>query len=203
MANPSMPSTPGPGRTARPGETAPSTDTLKADANAAMDEARNVASKVAAEAGTQASELLDEAKSKVDETTQKVRGMASEQKDLLANQISGVADAVDRVAGDLESNDNASAHYARMLADNAGKLSDTIRKNDVDQILNMAQDFGRRQPVAFLATAALLGFAASRFLTASAHRPAEQPAEPTQGSYVPDGGVTGDRPSPAYQSGRV
>jgi hypothetical protein len=63
-----------------------------------------------------------------------------------------------------------------MIADNAEKLSAAIRDNDVDQLLGMAQDFGRRQPVAFMGAAALLGFAASRFVTASAKRRSDQAA---------------------------
>ena len=56
------------------------------------------------------------------------------------------------------------------VADGAAKLTTTVRDNDVDQILSMAQDFGRKQPAAFMGAAALLGFAASRFLLASASR---------------------------------
>jgi uncharacterized protein YjbJ (UPF0337 family) len=148
----------------------PDQEALKADADALLGKARDDLGKVASEASDQVSQLAEQAKSTVADATEKARGMATEQKDLLAAQIGGVADAMDRVAGDLESSNGASAQYARIIADNAEKLSDTIRDNDVEQILSMAQDFGRRQPVAFMGAAALLGFAASRFLLASARR---------------------------------
>src|SRR5690606_200792 len=105
-----------------------------------------------------------------------VKSMAADQKTLLADQVGGVADALRRATTDLEQTNGASANYARMIADNAEKLSATIRDNDVDQLLGMAQDFGRRQPVAFMGAAALLGFAASRFVLASAKRREEADA---------------------------
>lgn len=201
MANSNMSNTPGPGEGRAEGDTPPSPETLRADADAVMSEAQDLAGKVAAEANDQVSQLKDQAQAKVAETAQKFKGMASEQKDFLAAQIGGVADAMERVADDLESNNGSSAHYARMIAQNAEKLSDTIRNNDVDQIFNMAQDFGRRQPALFIGAAALLGFAASRFLTASAQRPAMGDRLADEPGYVP----TGTRPESSgtgYEAGR-
>ncbi len=152
---------------------APAPD-LAGDANALMDEAKSAAGKVADEAMEQVSTLADRAKEEVGVATDKARSIAADQKDLLAAQVGGVADAMDRAAADLEASNGSSAHYARMIADNAEKLSATIRDNDVDQLLGMAQDFGRRQPALFIGAAALLGFAASRFVTASASRRDEQ-----------------------------
>jgi len=143
---------------------------LKADAGAVIEEAKSVAGQVAAEAKDQISQLAGQAKAQVADVTDKVKGVATEQKELLAAQIGGVADSMQRVAADLESSNGSSAGYARMIADNAEKLSDTIREKDIDQLLNIAQDFGRKQPAAFMGAAALLGFAASRFLLASASR---------------------------------
>ena len=149
----------------------PSQETLKRDAQAVADEAQNVANEIKSEASAQVDQLTGQAKEQLAQATEHVRGIASEQKDLFAAQVGGVADAMGRVASDLESNNGASAQYARMIADNAQKLSSSIHDNSVDELMSMAQDFGRRQPVAFLGAAALLGFAASRFLFASAQRP--------------------------------
>jgi hypothetical protein len=57
-------------------------------------------------------------------------------------------------------------------------MGKTIEDRDVDDLLGMTQDFGRRQPVAFLGAAALAGFVASRFALASAHRRENKPATP-------------------------
>lgn len=171
-----MPSTSGPGidSTSQTG-TLPDQQTLERDARAVADEAQNVAEDIKSEASAQVEQLTDQAKAQLSQATDKVRGVAAEQKDLLAAQVGGVADAMDRVASDLEASNGASAHYARLIADNAEKLSSSIRDNSVDDLLGMAQDFGRRQPAAFIGAAALLGFAASRFLFATGKRPASQP----------------------------
>lgn len=182
---------------------APDKETIVADAGALKDEAQRVAGKVVDEATDHLGKLAEQAKAQVAETTGKVKGMAEEQKELLAAQVGGVADAMSRVADDLEAENGASAHYARMIADGAGKLSETVRGNDVDQLMSMAQDFGRKQPAAFLGAAALLGFAASRFLLASAKR-TEQNAPTEPASYVPAGGdVARPNGSGTYDAGRV
>jgi hypothetical protein len=180
---------------------APSPD-LAADAGALIDEARSTAGKVAEEAKEQVAGLADRAKQEVGAATDKVRSIAADQKDLLAAQVGGVADAMERAASDLEQSNGASAHYARLIADNAEKLSDTIRNNNVDQLLAIAQDFGRRQPALFVGAAALMGFAASRFVLASAKRRDEEaaasssyqdyPGQPASSSADgPDGWTTG------------
>lgn len=185
----------------------PDIDAVKADAGAVAQEAQNVAGQVAAEAAATASQIADQAKAQLSEQADRIKGMAGEQKDLFAEQIGGVAEAMDKVADELETNNSTTAQYARMLADNAGKVSSTIRNNDVDALFNMAQDFGRRQPAAFLGAAALLGFAASRFLMASASR--QQATTPTDmetdlsdegPSYAASSAEDGTAP---YQSGRV
>jgi hypothetical protein len=159
-------------------------ETLRSDAQDVVETAKSEFDKVAQEATAQASDLAEQAKAQLADVTHKAKGLAAEQKDLLAGQIGGVADAMERVATDLESSDASSAHYARMIADGATKLSDTVRNNDVDAILNMAQDFGRKQPAAFIGAAALLGFAASRFLLASGKREEQRVAERQMGTSV-------------------
>jgi hypothetical protein len=186
-------------------QAAQSVDKIKADASALKTEAQNLAGSVAAEATEQVGHIADEAKAQAAAAVDKAKGLAGEQKALLAGQIGGVADAMQRVAKDLEDNSGSGAQYARMIADNAEKLSSTIKNNDVDALLNMAQDFGRRQPAAFVGVAALLGFAASRFLLASSSRattgPAPQPGDETVVSdYAPSASSTS--PS-AYSNGRL
>jgi hypothetical protein len=152
------------------------TPDLSADANALLGEARSTADKVVEEAKVQVESLTDRAKSEVSAAAEKAKEVASDKKDVLADQVGGVAGALDKAASDLEQQNGPSAQYARMIADNAEKLSDVIRNNDVDQLLGMAQDFGRRQPALFVGAAALLGFAASRFVLASAKRRDEKVA---------------------------
>jgi len=131
----------------------------------------------------EAAAIGDEAKAQLADAAEKAKGMAEEQKQLLVDQLDGVSSSLDKVAGELEQQGEGTAHYVRMVADGAGKLTSTVRDNNVDDMLAMAEDFGRKQPVAFMGAAALLGFVASRFLVASASRRSETMAG--QSSYQP------------------
>ncbi len=159
-------------------------ETIRHDAEAVVETAKSEFDKVKQEAAAQVGDLAEAAKAQIADVTEKAKGLASEQKELLAGQIGGVADAMERVATDLEAQNASSASYARMIADGATRISDTVKNNDVDQILAMAQDFGRKQPGAFIGAAALLGFAASRFLMASAKREDQRTAQNQTGSAV-------------------
>ena len=183
-----------------PSPTIPTTDTLKSDASAAVDEAKDVAAKVANEAKAQGAQIVEQAKARISDVTDKARDAAEDQKTFVAAQVDGVADAVSRVADELETSNGPTAHYARMIADNAQQLSNTIRDKSVDQLIGMAQDFGRKQPAAFIGAAALLGFVASRFVMASANRPTSEQetanlpvaTSPAPGGYQPSLGTGGE-----------
>ncbi len=164
------------GDTQRSGVTTTAEDTVRDDARNVADTARKDLDEVTKEAKAQAGALAEQAKAQFDDAAHKAKGLAEEQKDLVAGQIGGVAEAMNKVAGELEESNASSASYARMIADGANRISDTIKNNDVDAIMHMAQDFGRKQPAAFVGAAALLGFAASRFLLASAKREQERTA---------------------------
>lgn len=140
------------------------TDQIQTLKGQAQDQLSDAAGKAKAYASEQVSQLTDQA-----------RSFATEQKDLAARQFGGVVDAVARVADELQSSQNgtAVAGYAQDFAGSLRGLADTIQNKSVDDLVGIVQDFGRRQPLAFLGLAALTGFAASRFLLASRHRAAE------------------------------
>lgn len=116
-------------------------------------------------------ELGKEAGAKVGEVKEKAKSFAVEQKDLAAGQIGGIASAIGKVADELDSSDQqVVGRYARDLASGLTNFGKTIENRDVDDLMGLAQDFGRKQPLAFLGAAALAGFVASRFALASTHR---------------------------------
>jgi len=176
-------------------------ETLRHDSQAVVETAKSEFDKVKEEATAQASGLVDEAKAQIADVTEKAKGLATEQKDLLAGQIGGVAEAMERVATDLEGQNASSAQYARMIADGATRISETVRDNDVDSIMSMAQDFGRKQPAAFIGAAALLGFAASRFLLASAKREDKRVAGERPASSIDYNGTPQSASRPSYATG--
>ena len=202
MANPTPTSSPG--RDPQLSTQRPDLETLKSDAGDALDEIKDTAGTVGNEIGEQVRSLADQAKSQLSEATDQARNLASGQKDKLADQVGTVAEAIGTAADELETKNGAASQYVRMIADQTEKFSSTIRDNDVDALIGMANDFGRRQPVAFLGMAALLGFAASRFLVATANRPAPMPdGAMADMPTTTDASSTPKMPSPDYQGGVV
>jgi len=145
------------------------TETVKQDLSSAADAVRSDIDDLTAEAQNRAGEVAEQAKS-----------FAGEQKDVAAGHVDGIASAIDKVAKELEGTDQAAfAGYARDLAGGLHRVSDTVKTRNVDEIIGMAEDFGRRQPIAFLGAAALAGFVASRFALASAQRRTDTSADRT------------------------
>lgn len=141
------------------------------DLGQVTDKARHDLEEVAHRAQNDARELGQQASEKLAEVTDKAKSFAGDQKDMAAGQINGVAYAITKVAEELDNSDQQTvARYARDLASGISSVGKTIEDRDVDELMGLAQDFGRNQPVAFLGAAALAGFVASRFAFASAHR---------------------------------
>ena len=137
-------------------------------------------------------ELGRQAVEKGSEVVGQAKGFASDQKAVAAGQINGIASAINKVAEELDRSDQATvSRYARDLAGGLGKIGKTIDSHDVDDLIGIAQDFGRTQPVAFLGAAALAGFVASRFALASAHRRDNRSATPASSSQGA-AGIPGD-----------
>jgi len=159
------------------------TDAAKKDLDAVGQRAADDVRELGHQAGEKAAEVADKAKS-----------FAADQKDLAASQINGVAAAITKVADELASTDQAAvAKYARDLASGLSGMGKKIESNDVDDLMGMAQDFGRSQPVAFLGAAALAGFVASRFALASAHRRDNKSEQPVSRSTAPSSGNSADQ----------
>jgi hypothetical protein len=137
---------------------------------------------VAQKAADEVASLKHQAGEQIHDATDKAKTFASEQKDLAAGQISGVASAINKVADELDGGDQQMvARYARDLASGLSKFGGTVQNKNVDDLMGMAQNFGRSQPLAFLGAAALAGFVASRFALASAHR--RDKAQSMDGQY--------------------
>jgi uncharacterized phage infection (PIP) family protein YhgE len=157
------------------------------DLETATDHARHDLDAIAQRAKTDARALGEEAGAKVSEATDSVKSFAADQKDLAANQINGVAEAIGKVADELDGSEQQTiARYARDLASGLSRMGQTVQNHGVDDLMGIAQDFGRKQPVAFLGAAALAGFVASRFALASNQR-REQKASRAGGAYQAEG----------------
>ncbi|WP_417607018.1 hypothetical protein [Primorskyibacter flagellatus] len=88
----------------------------------------------------------------------------------VADEVGSLGGALRKAARDLEAGtiqEQAMSRVAEGIAD----LSDNIATADLRQGVDDMAGYARRQPVAFLGAAALLGFAGARFLKASDHAP--------------------------------
>jgi ABC-type transporter Mla subunit MlaD len=156
-------------------ETAPGTP--EATAGKVRDDGRKAAKTVKRDIEAAADVLREDAGEAMDAATEQMASMAHEAKDALNQRKDGLADSLDGVAGamrkaaeQLDEDNGPGADMTRRIADRLGRASATLKNKDVGELVEAAEDFGRRQPAAFLGVSMLLGFAASRFVVASGHR---------------------------------
>lgn len=172
------------------------------DLNQVTDKAKQDLDAVTQRAAADVREIGHQAKEKVGEATHKAKSFAADQKELAAGQINGVAAAITKVADELDGSDQQTvARYARDLAAGLSSMGKTIETKDVDDLMGLAQDFGRKQPVAFLGAAALAGFVASRFALASTHRRENKPAAAGQAGAVEESNSYNNGASSTYRAG--
>jgi len=111
-----------------------------------------------------ASEQTEQAKAAVGRAVE-------DEKNVAARQLSGVADALEKVGNELEQSDQrAIGRYAKQIGTSLQGFARKAEGRNLGEIAGMVEDFGRKQPLAFLGMAAIAGLAASRFLTASPPR---------------------------------
>ena len=112
------------------------------------------------------------AESATQTVTDKAAEVAERQKGYASDQIENFARALEKVGDEMQTGQpGAVADYTKRLGTSARQFAERVQDKDLGQIASIAEDFGRRQPLAFLGLAAIAGLAASRFLTASASRP--------------------------------
>ena len=104
---------------------------------------------------------------------EKAREVASEQKDAGAEQLHLLARAMEGACQAVESEVPQFAGYMRDLSGKLDRLSDDVRRQDLDQLGNTMSDFARRNPGLVFGGALLTGLALARFVKSSS--PAQQP----------------------------
>lgn len=136
-----------------PGQSKPGRDTdlkdkAKAAATTASDEvkarAQEVADTVATEAGN----------------------YAGQAKNAAAEEVKGVASALRTAADEMRSGSPQERTFSQ-IAEGLADASDAMRDKDLGEMVGAVTDFAKRNPMVFLGSAALIGFAATRFAKAS------------------------------------
>jgi hypothetical protein len=114
-----------------------------------------------------AAELTDAAKDAASQATDKFKETVSEQKGAGAEYVGGLAEAMRRASREFDKELPIAGKYIRKAAGQVENVADSIRTGDLNDLVDSAKSFARRQPVAFLGLATLAGFAAVRFLKSS------------------------------------
>jgi hypothetical protein len=117
------------------------------------------------------SAATDAVKDTANTALDKVSETVVEQTNFMAHQVGGIATAFQKVGAELQNGDQQHVgRFAKQIGESVQAIAKNIEGRDLGEIANMAEEFGRKQPLAFLGVAALAGLAGSRFLTASAKR---------------------------------
>jgi hypothetical protein len=121
------------------------------------------------EASSAASELKARASESYSAAKEEVSHRAEGAKSSIADELSGVAQALRNASGEMRDN-STSRRAVGWVADSLNDASQAIRNRETSQLMNDIGGFAKRNPALFLGGAALVGFAISRFAKASAHR---------------------------------
>ena len=181
-------------RSQRSGSPSPEPDTATASESPLQpsggedlaDTARAMASQARGAAASLASDLQDAAKATsgavkaqaskfIADVGHELNQVAEQQKMRGVEAIQGFSRAISSAATELERQSPMIAGYVRDAAKQVDGFSNNIRGRSVTELMQVATDLARKQPVVFLAGAMAAGFALSRFLKSSA--PEEEPDE--------------------------
>lgn len=170
------------------------------------DKAQSAASSAAEEAKVRARDAANTVATEASNYADQAKGAA-------ADEVKGVASAL-RTAADEMRRGSPQERTFSQIADGLADASDAMRDKDLGEMVGAVTDFAKRNPMVFLGSAALIGFAATRFAKASNHSADAQNAYGTQGSQM-DRPQTDDRPrsgsvnvaspaiNPSYKGGTV
>lgn len=143
----------------------------KSAAKSAAGKARKEAGAVAQEAKQAASDVTAQAKKAARDvagTAQgELKGAIEEQKSAGAERAQRIAGAIDRAGDELAEEIPFAGDVMHRAAQEIETVATAVRERDPRELLDVAQDFARRQPALFAGAVGLLGFAAVRFVMAS------------------------------------
>ncbi len=104
----------------------------------------------------------------VDAARSAAESLLEEQRQQVAEKVSGIAEALRSAANSLEQPQNrALAGYVGQAADQVESISRTVRERRWNELVADAEDFVRRQRTLFVLGAVATGFLVGRFLWAS------------------------------------
>jgi hypothetical protein len=150
------------------------------------DTAAEQAQRVAGEAKAQARNVAADVKDRLGQ-------QARSQNDRLVGSIRQTADQLDEMRGDR--GDSPAAAVVSRVAEGGRQLADYLDRNGPEGVLQEVQDFARRRPGAFLATALAAGFVVGR-LGKSVAKADPDAGKPTADTYSTNYPQTTSTPPP-------
>lgn len=139
------------------------TDTSK---DKVKSKAKDTARAVKDRAESAVDEAKSTAKSTVDEARDRAEGIGRDARNTVADSVDHTAENLSDAAGNMTEGSPQADATARVASAVSG-TADHIRNTDLTSLRDDITQMARRHPVAFAGAAALLGFAAGRFLKAS------------------------------------
>lgn len=143
-------------------------DSAAAAARDLKDKAADVAGASAEQLKQHAGNIADQASELGRETAERLKDKVDERRGMGADYVSNLADTIRRAAGEFDRELPVAATYIRKAASQVDDVSEALRRGDLREIVDNAQDFARRQPTAFFGLSLLAGFGIVRFLKSSA-----------------------------------
>lgn len=117
-----------------------------------------------------AEDMAEKTRAAAKDAAQQVRdqahAQANEAKASVAEEVKSVSSAL-RTASDEMRSGSPQERIMGQIAGTLADVSDTIRDQDLSEMVSAASRFARRNPMIFLGSAAFLGFAAARFAKSS------------------------------------
>ncbi|KUG60304.1 hypothetical protein [Nesterenkonia jeotgali] len=160
---------------------------------------RAVRDAAAEEAAGVKDDAVREAKRLGGQASTVLESQASEQLDRAAGTVRSFSDDVGRIARGEEPEEGAAKDLLNQLDSRAEAAATWLEQHDPREVLQELQSFARRRPVAFLAIAAGVGFAAGRLTRGIAQNHAEDAGPHSAASR--DGSQDTPRDHTGYGSG--
>lgn len=133
-------------------------------------EAKQAGKEVREQVDTAVEEAKQKSKELAVEAQKKAQAFANEQQKAAAQQIDGVAKALQTTADQLQQEQAWLASGVGQTAKALENTAESLRTKDVNTLISDLQSYARKQPALVLGGAAVVGFLLSRFLKSSAQR---------------------------------
>ncbi|MDT0682770.1 hypothetical protein RM543_08730 [Roseicyclus sp. F158] len=160
-------------------------DNLKQTAKDAQHEAEKAADHAQERAEANAEGLKGRAKGWADQGRAEVEDRVYGARDYAAGETEKLAGNLRDAADDM-SEGSYQERFVGQFAKTLNSAADNLRDTEISDVVEDLSNFARRNPLAFLGGAALVGFAASRFAKATHEDDFGAVGEPPAG-YSPDG----------------